>query len=179
MKFSDFPQAVIKENVDYTVKEITNVIKKYGPRESGNENCYAAQKHIKKEMDTFCDGTEFESYKMAPKAFLHFTKLVSVVIFLAIVACAILMYTSIITPLLEQCIVCVVVFVGLFITVMGPTKMIGWPIINVSPCQTSRANIRESIFSLLFLSCIVEIPAGHFSAYGLRFLFKENLQISL
>ena len=29
MKFSDFPQAVIKENVDYTVKEITNVIKKY------------------------------------------------------------------------------------------------------------------------------------------------------
>ena len=38
MKFSDFPQAVIKENVDYTVKEITNVIKKYGPRESGNEN---------------------------------------------------------------------------------------------------------------------------------------------
>ena len=33
MKFSDFPQAVIKENVDYTVKEITNVIKKYGPRE--------------------------------------------------------------------------------------------------------------------------------------------------
>ena len=118
MKFSDFPQAVIKENVDYTVKEITNVIKKYGPRESGNENCYAAQKHIKKEMDTFCDGTEFESYKMAPKAFLHFTKLVSVVIFLAVVACAILMYTSIITPLLAQCIVCGVVFVGLFITVM-------------------------------------------------------------
>ena len=118
MKFSDFPQAVIKENVDYTVKEITNVIKKYGPRESGNENCYAAQKHIKKEMDTFCDGTEFESYKMAPKAFLHFTKLVSVVIFLAVVVCAILMYTSIITPLLAQCIVCGVVFVGLFITVM-------------------------------------------------------------
>ena len=25
MKFSDFPQAVIKENVDYAVKEITNV----------------------------------------------------------------------------------------------------------------------------------------------------------
>ena len=118
MKFSDFPQAVIKENVDYTVKEITNVIKKYGPRESGYENCYAAQKHFKKEMDTFCDGTEFESYKMAPKAFLHFTKLVSVVIFLAVVVCAILMYTSIITPLLAQCIVCGVVFVGLFITVM-------------------------------------------------------------
>ena len=106
MKFSDFPQAVIKENVDYAVKEITNVIKKYGPRESGSENCFSAQKHIKKEMDTFCDGTNFESYKMAPKAFLHFTKLVSVAIFLAVVVCAILMYTSIITPLLAQCIVC-------------------------------------------------------------------------
>ena len=118
MKFSDFPQAVIKENVDYAVKEITNVIKKYGPRESGSENCFSAQKHIKKEMDTFCDGTDFESYKMAPKAFLHFTKLVSVAIFLAVVVCAILMYTSIITPLLAQCIVCGVVFVGLFITLM-------------------------------------------------------------
>lgn len=80
MKFSDFPQAVIKENVDYAVKEITNVIKKYGPRESGSENCFSAQKHIKKWI--LCDGTDFESYKMAPKAFLHFTKLVSVAIFL-------------------------------------------------------------------------------------------------
>ena len=94
MKFSDFPQAVIKENVDYAVKEITNVIKKYGPRESGSENCFSAQKHIKKEMDTFCDGTDFESYKMAPKAFLHFTKLVSVAIFLAVVVCAILMFLA-------------------------------------------------------------------------------------
>ena len=55
MKFSQFPQQVIDENVDYTVKEITNIIKKYGPRESGNSNCLAAEKHIKKEMDPFCD----------------------------------------------------------------------------------------------------------------------------
>ena len=48
MKFSQFPQQVIDENVDYTVKEITNIIKKYGPRESGNSNCLAAEKHIKK-----------------------------------------------------------------------------------------------------------------------------------
>ena len=65
MKFSQFPQQVIDENVDYTVKEITNIIKKYGPRESGNSNCLAAEKHIKKEMDPFCDETHFESYKMA------------------------------------------------------------------------------------------------------------------
>ena len=41
MKIKDFPQAVINENVDYTVKEITSVIKRYGPRESGNKNCLA------------------------------------------------------------------------------------------------------------------------------------------
>ena len=71
MKFKDFPQAVIDENVDYTVKEITNVIKRYGPRESGNKNCLATQKHIDKEMKPFCDETGFEEYKMAPKAFLQ------------------------------------------------------------------------------------------------------------
>ena len=47
MKISEFPSAVIKENVDYTVKEITNVIKKYGPRESGNDACFDAEKHRK------------------------------------------------------------------------------------------------------------------------------------
>lgn len=118
MKIADFPQSVIDENVDYTVKEITNVIKKYGPRESGNENCLAAQKHIKKEMDTFCDETSFESYKMAPKAFLHFTKLVSAAIILAVVVCAILVFTSVISFFAAQCVVGAAVFVGLFITVM-------------------------------------------------------------
>lgn len=118
MRFSEFPQSVIDENVDYTVHEITNVIKKYGPRESGNENCFAAQKHIKKEMDTFCDETGFESYKMAPKAFLHFTKLVSAAIILAVVVCAVLVFTSVIPFFAAQCIVCGFVGVGLFITVM-------------------------------------------------------------
>ncbi|MGN1329064.1 MAG: M20/M25/M40 family metallo-hydrolase [Eubacterium sp.] len=118
MKIADFPQSVIDENVDYTVKEITNVIKKYGPRESGNENCLAAEKHIKKEMDTFCDETRFETYKMSPKAFLQWTKFVSAGIFLAVVVCAALVFTSVISMFVAQCIVCGVVFVGLLITVM-------------------------------------------------------------
>ena len=95
MQFSEFPKAVVKENVDYAVKEITNVIKRYGPRESGNDNCYAAQKHLKKEMDTFCDETGFETYKMAPKAFLHFTKGISLFVILAVVVCLILVYTNV------------------------------------------------------------------------------------
>lgn len=118
MEIKDFPQSVIDENVDYTVKEITNIIKRYGPRESGNEHCFAAQKHIKKEMDTYCDETRFESYKMSPKAFLQWTKFVSAAIILAVVTCAILVFTSVITFFIAQCIICGVVFVSLFITVM-------------------------------------------------------------
>ncbi len=118
MKFSQFPNAVIKENVDYTVKEITNVIKKYGPRESGNNACYDAEKHLKKELDQFCDETHFEEYKMAPKAFLHFTKTVSVSIILAVVVCLILALTNVISFFVAQCIVGVVVGAGLLVTAM-------------------------------------------------------------
>lgn len=118
MKFADFPKSVIDENVDYTVKEITNVIKKYGPRESGNENCLAAQKHIKKEMDIFCDETGFESYKMAAKAFLQWTKFVAALIFLAVVVSVILVFTSVIPFFVAQCVVGVSVAIGLLITVL-------------------------------------------------------------
>ena len=124
MKFKDFPEAVINENVDYTVREITNVIKRYGPRESGNKNCFATQKHIKKEMDTFCDETGFETYKVAPKAFLQWTKFVAAAIFLSVVVCLVLVYTNVFSGVggndffVPQCIVGGVVAVGLFITVM-------------------------------------------------------------
>lgn len=118
MKFKDFPQAVVKENVEYTVKEITNVIKKYGPRESGNENCLAAEKHIKKEFDQFCDETYFEEYQMAPKAFLHFTKTVSALIILAVAVCLLLVFLNVIDFFVAQCIVGVIVAGSLFVTVM-------------------------------------------------------------
>lgn len=118
MKISEFPQGVIKENVDYTVKEITNVIKKYGPRESGNENCFAAEKHVKKELDQFCDETHFEEYQMAPKAFLHFTKTVSAAIIIAVVVCLALVYTSVISFFIAQCIVGGITAISLFVTAM-------------------------------------------------------------
>lgn len=124
MKFKDFPQAVINENVDYTVKEITNVIKRYGPRESGNKNCLAAQKHIDKEMKQFCDETGFETYKVAPKAFLHFTKTVAIAIIVAVVGCLMLTFFGVFSGVghsdffVPQIVVGVVVVAGLFITVM-------------------------------------------------------------
>ena len=124
MKIKDFPQAVINENVDYTVKEITSVIKRYGPRESGNKNCMATQKHIDKEMKPFCDETGFESYKMAPKAFLHFTKTISVAVFLSVFVCLILVFTGVFQGIggsdffVPQCIVGGVVAASLLITVL-------------------------------------------------------------
>lgn len=117
MEFKDFPQAVVNENVDYTVREITNVIKRYGPRESGGENCFATQKHIKKEMDTFCDETGFESYKMAPRALLGFTKPVALSIILSVVACLVLVFTNVLNSFfIPQIIIACVVGIGLFIT---------------------------------------------------------------
>lgn len=86
MKISQFPEDVIDSNVAYTVKEITNVIKKYGPRESASEACYKAQKHMAKEMSQFCDEVHFEEFKTAPKAFLHFTKFVPFLIAIAAIA---------------------------------------------------------------------------------------------
>lgn len=119
MKFKDFPAAVIKENVDYTVREITSVIKKYGPRESGNDNCLAAEKHLKKELDQFCDETHFEEYKMSPKAFLHFTKTVAVAIIAAVIACFVLAAANVINGFfIAQCVIAVVVGISLFVTVM-------------------------------------------------------------
>lgn len=118
MKISEFPSAVIKENVDYTVKEITNVIKKYGPRESGNDACFDAEKHLKKELDQFCDETHFEEYQMAPKAFLHFTKLVSAAIILGFVVCLALVFTNVISFFIAQCVFGILVAIGLFITAM-------------------------------------------------------------
>lgn len=119
MKISEFPKAVIKENVDYTVKEITNVIKKYGPRESGNDSCFDAEKHLKKELDQFCDETHFEEYKMAPKAFLHFTKTVSALIILAVIAGFILTFVlNLENFFIAHCLVGIAAGIGLFVTVM-------------------------------------------------------------
>lgn len=119
MKISEFPSAVIKENVDYTVKEITNVIKKYGPRESGNEACFDAEKHLKKELDQFCDETHFEEYKMAPRAFLHFTKLVAALVLVSIIVSFGLVFGLLMENFfIVHCIVGVCVAIGLFITAM-------------------------------------------------------------
>ncbi|MCD7722759.1 MAG: M28 family metallopeptidase [Clostridiales bacterium] len=118
MKYGDFPQAVIKENVDYTVKNIKSVIKKYGPRESGNDNCLAAEKYLKREMSQFCDDVHFEEYKMAPKAFLHFTKIVAFFVIAAVLVSLLLTFTNIITFFIAQCIVGIVTGLGLLITVL-------------------------------------------------------------
>ena len=118
MKFQDFPIPVIKENVEYTVKEITNVIKKYGPRESASDNCFAAEKHLKKELDQFCDETRFEEYDIAPKAFLHFTKTISVAIIFVVIAGLVLALTGVLPFTVSHVLVAVTAAICLFITVV-------------------------------------------------------------
>lgn len=86
MKFSQFPGDVIDHSVKYTVKEIENVIKKYGPRESASEAEHNAQKHMAKELDQWCDSVKIEEYTTAPRAFLNFTKIDSIVMLLSMAA---------------------------------------------------------------------------------------------
>ena len=74
MKFSQFPQQVIDENVDYTVKEITNIIKKYGPRESGNSNVPGCREaHSKKRWTPSVTRPTLKATN-APKAFCTLQK---------------------------------------------------------------------------------------------------------
>lgn len=117
MRITQFPNDIIDSNVDYTVKEITNVIKKYGPRESAGEACYNAQKHMAKELDQFSDEVHFEEFKTAPRAFLHFTKVVAVVIALAAVIGFVLGFVKG-DWLIPNILIFASTFLGLFVTVM-------------------------------------------------------------
>ena len=94
MKFSQFSKKIISDNVKYSVDKITEIIKTVGPRESGSAQCYQAQELLRKELEKFCDETHYEEYKMAPKAFLHFTKTVSAAVIAAISAGGILKYAK-------------------------------------------------------------------------------------
>lgn len=68
---------IISGNVDYTVDKITEIIKKVGPRESGSKEAREAQRILEKDLEKYADEIHYETYQMAPKAFLHFTKGVS------------------------------------------------------------------------------------------------------
>ena len=94
MKFKDFDKQIIKDNVKYSVDKITEIIQTIGPRESGNESCYQAQELLRKDLEKYCDETHYEEYKMAPKAFTHFTKTVSAGLIGAIGTASVLKYAK-------------------------------------------------------------------------------------
>ena len=94
MKFSDFDQKIIDENVDFTVKEITKICEEIGPRESGSKEAVAAEAELEKMLRNFSSEVHYEGYKMAPKAFLHFTKSVSDVIIPSLAAATALHYSG-------------------------------------------------------------------------------------
>ncbi len=94
MKFADFDKKIIKDNVDYSVEKITEIIKKVGGREPGSKECFEAQEMLRKDLEKYCDETHYEDYKMAPKAFLAFTKGVSASIIGAIAAGGVLKYVK-------------------------------------------------------------------------------------
>ncbi|MBO5934028.1 MAG: M20/M25/M40 family metallo-hydrolase [Clostridia bacterium] len=94
MKFADFDKKIIKDNVKYSVDKITEIIQKVGGREPGSKECFEAQEMLRKDLEKYCDETHYEDYKMAPKAFLAFTKGVSASIIGAIAAGGVLKYAK-------------------------------------------------------------------------------------
>ncbi|MCD7775283.1 MAG: M28 family metallopeptidase [Clostridiales bacterium] len=92
MKFSKINRKIISDSVDYSVKKITEIIQKVGPRESGSKECYEAQEMLRKDLENYADEVHYEEYKMAPKAFLHFTKTVSAAAIASIAAGAVLKF---------------------------------------------------------------------------------------
>ena len=118
LKIAEFPKEIIKESVAYTTEKIEYIIKNFGPRESGNESCLKTQKLIESDLGKAADETHYESYKMAPKAFLMFTKFVSVLIIAAVVVLFSLCFSSVISLVTLDIILAVCIAVGLFITAM-------------------------------------------------------------
>lgn len=94
MKFAQFDKNIIKNNVDYSVQKITEIIEKIGPRESASVESFKALELLKKDLDKYADETHYETYKMAPRAFQHFTKTISAATIGAIGAGSILKYSK-------------------------------------------------------------------------------------
>ena len=94
MKFADFDKKIIKDNVQYAVDKITEIIKDIGPRESASVEAFAAMELLRKDLDKYADETHYETYKMAPRAFQHFTKTISVATIGAIAAGSVLKYVK-------------------------------------------------------------------------------------
>ncbi len=94
MKFSDFDKKIISDNVKYSVDKITKIIKTVGGRESGSKEAFEAQEMLRKELEKFSDETHYEEYKLAPKAFVHFTKTIGASMIAAITAGSVLKFTD-------------------------------------------------------------------------------------
>lgn len=121
MTYKNFPQPVVKENVDWSMREITNVIKRYGPRESGGENSFSTQKHLKKEMDTFSDETKFSEYKLMPKSQFNFTKIAPIIAILFIVV-GIVLFFAIANILVANCVILAGAVIALLLCVLKQPK---------------------------------------------------------
>ncbi len=94
MKFADFDKNIIRNNVDYSVEKITEIIEKIGGRESASPEAFKAMELLREDLEKYADETHYETYKMAPKAFQHFTKTISAVTIGAIGAGSLLKFAK-------------------------------------------------------------------------------------
>lgn len=62
----------LERQTDYSVKGITKICKKIGPRKPGSPEEHRAQQWMEKDMKNYCDKTEIESFTLHRQGFMGF-----------------------------------------------------------------------------------------------------------
>lgn len=84
-----FQNSKLKEIQDATNRALDwtrKIVERYGPRLTGDESTKQSAEEIKKEMQSFCDSVQIESFNVHPKAFLGWLRLISVLYILSTIS---------------------------------------------------------------------------------------------
>lgn len=68
----------------YILNNIKRIIDEFGPRDGGSEGEFKAQEFIKKQLEQYTDEVQVESFKVAPKAFMHFLPIVGILMLVSL-----------------------------------------------------------------------------------------------
>lgn len=77
--------ASLRMYTNYTVREVKKICKTIGPRPSGSDKEYEAQKHIAEEMKTCADTVEIEEFDLHPSAFMSWVYIDGILLTLAVI----------------------------------------------------------------------------------------------
>ena len=74
-----------KQCAESALDRTAKIIGLYGPRLCGSQSCHKAAQFIHKELKEVCDDAKIEDFKVHPKAFLGWIKLMDAVFVISLV----------------------------------------------------------------------------------------------